>query len=274
VFLLRLYPGPPIGLEIPYEIAVHTLVRQYGLLLVELTMRLAAYGIATTVVSTFHPTVRVPSPLADIAVAAFGIACVVTFSEGTARIRRWMVIALVLMLASYAIIVAGRVPYYAPTPDVMDGTRYHYVATMAIALAVSLILSAAGRRLATASRWPAALVCVWLVALIAARLRNGDPPDHTQFARGETASVLRSIDEAIEAAPPGEDVHIPANDFPVMAPFFKAHTFFPGWAGVFVVFYFLEPQYRAVRLAAAGRRSAGLLVFKPPDLRDKPGEKP
>lgn len=285
VFLRRLYEGPQIAVEIPFEIAVQNLVRQFGILLVTLTARLAARGIATTLVSTLHPTVRFPSPLADAAVALFLIGCVLTFSTGAIRTRRNLLAALLLMLASYAMIVAGRVKFYATDAGIFDATRYHYVASMAIALSVSLILSEAGRRVRIRPPWLAALVCLWLVAIVAARLGNGDPPDLTWRARFETDTVIRAIREAIEAAEPGEKVYIPANDFKAMGPFFKAHTLFPGWAGVFVIFfpenvvdgrmvYFLEPEYRAVRVAATGRRTAGLVSLKPPEPRDKQAKTP
>jgi len=279
VCLQRLFQGPKIGLEIPYEIGVHNLVRQFGMLLVTQTARLAAYGIATTLVSTLHPTLRFPSPLADAAVAVFLIGCVLTFSTGTVRTRRDLLAAFVLVLASYGMIVAGRVKFYATDPEIFDATRYHYVASMAIALSVSLILYEGERRMRVRSPWLAMLAGLWLVAIVAARLANGDPPDITRRARFETDNVIRAIREAIEAAEPGQKVYIPTNEFQAMGPSFKAHTLFPGWAGVFVIFFpenvvggrqvfFLEPEYRAVRIARQGRRTADLVWLKLPEPRD------
>ncbi len=282
VSLHRLYQGPPIGLEIPHEIGIHHLVERFGSLLVTMTLRGAAYGIATTLVSTLHPTVRFPSPLADAVVAVFLIACILSFSTGTHRTRRYLLVALVVMLASYAMVVAGRVGFDAAQPGLIYTNRYHYVASIGVPLAVALILCEAGRRVRVRSRWMQALLCLWVIAVVAARLRNGDPPDPTQVARQQTFGVLRSIQAAIETTPSGEDVYIPNGDFAAMGPFSKAHIVFPGWAGVFVIYYpdnvvdgrnvyFIEPEYRVVRLANLGRRTAGLLKLQlppPPAERD------
>jgi hypothetical protein len=210
---------------------------------------------------------------------------VLTIATGTVRSRRVLLAAVVLVLSSYAIVVAGRVRFYATIPDIMDASRYHYVASMAIAAVAAVILCEIGRRVPVRAPWPAAVLCLWLAGIVAARLRNGDPPDQTQLARDETADVIRSINEAIAAAEPGEDVYIGTHSFKSMGPFFKAHTLFPGWAGVFVIFfpenvvadhrvYFVEPLYSAVRLAEAGRRTAGLLVplmKAPPRMTNRPG---
>jgi hypothetical protein len=77
VSLHRLYQGPQIGLQTPFAVGVH-LIRQYGTLLTTLIGHMAAYGIATTLVSTARPALHFPSPLADAVVAVFGVGCALT----------------------------------------------------------------------------------------------------------------------------------------------------------------------------------------------------
>ena len=231
VFLHRLFQGPKIAVEIPFEIAVQNLVRQFGSLLVTLTARLAARGIATTLVSTLHPTVRFPSPLADAAVALFLIGCVLTFSAGAVRTRRHLLAALALDARELRddrrrprqILRDGRGNLRRdPLPlRRIDGDRVERVAhalgsrsprahSTAVAGGTRLSVARCHRRRAA---------------------RNGDPPDLTRRARFETDTVIRAIREAIEAAEPGEKVYIPANDFKAMGPFSRRTRSSPAGQG-------------------------------------------
>lgn len=276
VALHRMFQGPQIGLEIPYEIGVHYLIRQHGLRLLDLTWHMAAYGVSTTLVSTLQPNLQFPSPLANATVAVFLVGLAGTCALGSSRTRRIALAALVLLLGGYGMIVAGRVNFYALNPGVADATRYHYVASMAVVLLLGLILQAAGRRLPLPWLGRVGLLAVWAGALVGARLHNGPPFDMTERGRVETGTVIMKIRQAIEAAEPGETVEIPANEFQAMGPYFKAHTLFPGWAGVFVIYFpenvvaerrvhFMEPDFKAVRAAVRGKRSAGLIWLKLPE---------
>jgi hypothetical protein len=75
----------------------------------------------------------------------------------------------------------------------------------------------------------------------------------------------------IEAAAPGSDVYLLNHDLQAVGPMFIPRREFPGWAGLFVIFfpsnvvsgrrvYFVEPDDVLREQLAHGRRAASLFV--------------
>jgi hypothetical protein len=114
-------------------------------------------------------------------------------------------------------------------------------------------------------------------------LAYGPVIDNHDGARRETAHILEQIRLAVAEVPPNRDVYIENRPFRAMGPIFIHANAFPGWAGVFVIFFpdnvvdgrrvrFVEPRRRYFGVAKLGRRSATLLVPSvPPPSGSPPG---
>ena len=87
--------------------------------------------------------------------------------------------------------------------------------------------------------------------------------------------MLDEIRAAAAKAEDGSDVYIANRPFPAMGPVFFRSPHFPGSAGVFVIFfpdntvdghrvYFVEPEHKYYAHVRNGRRTAKLLVPRPP----------
>jgi hypothetical protein len=213
-----------------------------------------------------------PGPLALATVAACALLLAATAVRRPALDGRRIAAMLLVAVAAYAIIAAGRANLYLQLPTLRDPARaamvprYHYLATLplAIALAIALAVLPVPRALAVAA----------IVVATALRIRHGMPIDHYDGDRAAVARVLDGIRYAIMATPPGDDVYITNHPFPPAA--FVAGPrpgAFPGWAAVFVLFYednvvggrrvhFIVPDPRTLAAAAASpsRRVATLLV--------------
>jgi hypothetical protein len=176
--------------------------------------------------------------------------------------RRPAAACLVLLLAVYGIIAAGRVLFFEGEVGeafVLTQGRYHYVGLMMVSILLSLVAARIGAWLPVSSGLEVAAFCGWLGAIAAACIYAGPTIDHHDGARAEVERVLAAIRRKVEEAPAGQPVYITNRPFEALPPFFFRIDDFPGWAGVFVVF---SPDNRV-----AGRQV--YFMQRPPNVRER-----
>ena len=250
---------------------------------------LLRYGISTSMLGALWPRPRLEAPLTWVMLGIYIIVLLVPLLGGSARSRRYTLACLLLMLGCYALIAVGRQNFYPSNPGLAGSDRYYYVGALVTVLALCIAVAEAARHirdrgLAAFDDRPVgrrldaiatAVLVAWASALMAVRLAYGPAINHHDAARRETAAVVQQVRQAVAAAPPGADVYIENRPFRAMGPIFVHAAAFPGFAGVFVIFfpdnvvdgrrvYFVEPEQRYFAPANGGRRSATLLVASAP----------
>ena len=229
---------------------------------------------ATSVTSGFLSVQRpFPGALSNVISGLFVAALVVTFVRAPRSTRRQLVAFLLLAVASYGIIAAGRsffnpdrLGWAAATP------RYHYIGTIPIVIVLCLMLALLGSRLSLRS--PARDLALLGWAGVSLYLYAHAPAfiDIRSYVRMQTAEVLKTVRSAVAAGPPGGNVYVPNKPFLGMGPFITPHLdIFPGWAGVFTLFfpsnvvdgrrvYFVVADPTVIEAHRSGKRTADLLV--------------
>jgi hypothetical protein len=180
--------------------------------------------------------------------------------------RRQIAACVLLAGSCYAIIALARsILQVAADPVIAATTRYHYAATIPLTILLCVMLAGAARRLPAAVR--GALLVGWYAVAVAGYVTLGKTIDHHDTERAQTQEVLRAVDAAVAAQPPGATVRV------VNVPFrpFPLYSFVPGWAAAFTMFHadnmvdgrrvvFVEANPQIITMHAGGRRIAKLLV--------------
>jgi hypothetical protein len=249
-------------------------------LMTNLTMLtfLLGYGIVTLVVGHLTSQLAYPGPFATLVIALFAAGMVITLLTAPWPLKRRLLACIVLALGCYGIIVVGRAAFFAiagrPEAFIRPG-RYHYVAPIPLALALCVMLAHADQLLRLRPAVKNGLLAAWIGVAGLAWFWVGKPVDQHFHARRETTAVLASLRQAIDAAAPQQDVTIPIRRFQSLGPIFASRLdIFPGWAGVFVIFYpdnvvdgkrvrFVTADREALIAAAEGHRTATLIVPPP-----------
>jgi hypothetical protein len=246
---------------------------------VAMLAHIVACGIATLLVGQFAPNLEYPSLAAYAVIALFVAGLAAALLTAPAPIKRRLLVCIVLSLGCYGIIVAGRAAFFAaagrPQAFIRPG-RYHYAAPIPLAIALCVLLAYADKRYTLRPEAKTGLLAGWLFLTGLAYAQFGKPINNHIQARRETTAVLSAIRQAIDAAPPGENVYIPNRPFQSLGPIFvKRQDIFPGWAGVFVIFYpdnvvdgksvfFVTTDRKLIGAAKEGHRTATLIVEPPP----------
>ena len=250
-------------------------LRRIWVRVVGFTIHLFGYSTTRALSGTFSHRVFYPSGTAALLVAA-GIALLVVGSWlGAPPTRRRILGVLVLALGGYGLVAAGRAAYFGGGAASGRVDRYHYVG---LALVTTALCIGAGG-IASRVRWPELrrdlLLALALGVLGVGQATSGRVIDHHLEFQRQTRSVLEAIDRAIDAAGPNRPAYVGNEAFAAMGPLFaNAKLWFPGWSGVFVIFYphnivrghrvlFVERD-PAVIDGLHGRRTAGLLVGEIP----------
>jgi hypothetical protein len=248
------------------------------------TLLLGMLGTGVKVVQ-FDPLAfgwQLPDPGESVALAAFVVLVVAALVAARSRERRLMLVFVLVALAMYGPIAAGRVGLarlLAFTGDQAAQPRHHYAGPLPLLLASCLAVHVLtrGRRIGESVR-TFGLVAV-VVLVIGGWLRGTRRLDLHEAARDETQVTVAAIRAAIAAAPPGADVVLRNRRFQSVGPL-APPVAFPGWAAVFTIFfpgnrvdghrvYFVEPDPAVRSAAATGARTATLLV--PPGGGGAPG---
>jgi hypothetical protein len=239
---------------------------------------LSGYGIATLIVGHVTSVLTYPGALSLSAIALFAGGAVATLVAAPWPFKRRLLACLLLALACYGMIAAGRAAFFAvakrPEAFIRPG-RYHYAAPIPLAIALCVMLAAADRLGTLRPTAKNGLLAGWVVIAAIAWARYGKPIDHHPNARRETTAVLNALRQAIDAAPPDQDVTITNKPFQSLGPIFVSRQdIFPGWAGVFVIFFpdnvvdgkrvqFISADRNALSAAPEGHRTATLIVEPP-----------
>ena len=239
---------------------------------------LLGYGIVTLVVGHLTAQLEYPGLLPTVVIALFAAGIVVTLLTAPGPLKRRLIACIVLALGCYGIIVVGRAPFFAaagrPQAFIRPG-RYHYVAPIPISIALCVVLAYAEQLLRLRPAVKNGLLAGWIAVAGLAWFWVGRPVDQHPNARRETTAVLASLRQAIDAAAPQQDVTIANRPFQSLGPIFvQRQDIFPGWAGVFVIFFpdnvvdgkrvrFTTTDRQALSAAREGHRTATLLVEPP-----------
>lgn len=236
---------------------------------------LLAFGLSTLVRGAF----RAPLPATDY----YGmLACLVIALIAAARVaapatQRRITAVGVLVLACYGIIAVGRATWISdqmPTRFLiyLMQPHYHYVGQLLLTLLLCLALQW------LAARLPAKIGTTALIAWYGtAMVTQAYWPlaiDHHVGERRATERVTTAMRAAIDRQLPGKAVYLDNKPF---RPALFQPDLFPGWAGVFTIFfphnvvdgrpvYFVDERPAVARAALRGQRTRTLIVPSRPTL--------
>jgi hypothetical protein len=184
------------------------------------------------------------------------------------------------LLACYGTVSLARAFFLASAPEhvLPTVTRYHYIGqlilTIMLCLALNEIASALPERLRTVA------LVVWYAVAVFGYARFGTPIDHHLEARAQTEQVLKAIRSALDAPTGGPEVYIPNRRFAALP---LPTSIFPGWAGVFTIFYpdnvvdgrrvyFVDRNADMLAAAQRGTRTRTLIVPQRPPVAPSPAQ--
>jgi hypothetical protein len=265
--------------ETPIRLVLENIDPAYA---ANLLAQFVGFGTASLVAGAFVASLPWPTPSATIASAGVGVLVSWAVWTGTPRSRRVVLAALVMAVAAYGSVVAGRSAFMMlirvlPESGAVE-PRYHYAAQAWLALAISTSLSILLGRLAPV---PArALVSAGIAVVLVAHAVRTHPYEYYSHVRGAVTRTLDQIRAAAEASPPGGVVRVPNRYFPAAAFLADRPEVLPGIAGIFVIFHpaddvdgrrivFESPRFHVAEAQRRGGRIAELLV-PPPDDRPDP----
>lgn len=193
-------------------------------------------------------------------------AFIATVAWSPRRERRWMAAPFVLSASVYAFIAIGRVFAVMKNPALGGWvSRYHYVPTLRLSVAIAMSLAAAGKALGRPRASAALVFALWLGGMAMLWTRGGWVIDQHQNMRVMTEAALARIQTAIDAAPGPGPAFIPNQAFqPNLATPYEIG----GWAGLFSIFqpdeggrqvFFVESQPEVRAKAGPGSPMAALL---------------
>ena len=229
-------------------------------------MHLIALGLTRLLLGAYFPSWLTAGVWYGVLACFVAALIVVLYRSGT-TVRRQIAACTLLLVACYGMVALGRA--YLLTKWSMSTfalhTRYHYDGQLILTILLCIVLSEIGPALPTRARTLA--LVAWFGFAIVVYARFGTPIDNHLQARQETAHVLASIREALEAQPPGQAVYIANQVFNSM----PLPSMFPGWVAVFTIFYpentvdgrpvyFIERRRGMLDGALRGERTRTLIV--------------
>lgn len=231
----RLYPGPS---EVPFADIMRALVPGA---VAGMTAHLAVVG-ATALVAGYTPALDVYPSFAAYGIAATaGLAGLVTYSEGSERTRRLLVLVGLLMIGCYGMVAFGRAGLFGAFGDQAYGAaspRYHYAGSALMTVALCLALQTIGATLDVSSRVSRSLVAACLVALVGAWAASRWTIEHWDDERVDVTQVVARLRGARDATPPGSPTFV-GNELFVSAPL--PRRVFAGTASIYTIWFPPDP---------------------------------
>lgn len=244
-----------------------------------MTAYLFLHGLTALLLGFWEASVPRSGTATLLVVAPFLIALAITWLRYSSPLRGRLAAFLIAAGACYAIIAAGRSQFYDPTGVAAGAAepRYHYVATLPLAVVLALILISVGQGLFRhpGASWLFLLGGLTLAVFPYSRQRtfiNSYPA-----ARKEVEAVKNAVQAQVMAAPPGGDVYIRNRPFRAVGfMYVDNQVAFPGWAAVFTIFfpsnvvdgrrvYFTVEDFFVASMAKKGRRTADLIILTEPE---------
>ncbi len=241
--------------------------------ILDLTFNLIGIGIVSLLSGMVYGPRLYPAPIGYALVALYIAVLAAALVRGPQPSRRQILACLLLTIGCYGIVGGGRGMFLteASRLDVIRSERYQYVGTGMLSLALCIALARLGgwRRLRPAVSM--GLVVAWFGITLVLHARLTHPIVHHTYARRETERVVAALRQHIAAAPPGADVYIDNQLFLAVDLRLVPLEVFPGWAGVFVIFFpdnvvdgrrvfFVWGNVESLPIARRGRRATTLLV--------------
>jgi hypothetical protein len=238
-----------------------------------LFLNLVGFGVSNLLLGSLAAWAPYGSALSIAALALYGAALVAVLARGTAALRRYLVATLLVGVACYAVIAAGRVVYFNNLSALLlQATRYHYLASLPFAVGLCLVLSQLQAWRPLGRSTANAIVAAWIAATAIGFFAAGRRIDNHDTERRLASEAVARIQSQIDAAAPGQDVFIENRPFTGVGPFLiKNPKVYPGLAALFVVFFpdntvdgrrifFVVPDDSVRAAAARGRRTGSLMV--------------
>ena len=241
-----------------------------------LFLHLFVVAASSLVLGPFRP-LNAFTPLDYVLALPFGLVFAVLFAAASGAARRKAVAFVLLAAAAYALIALGRAFFVdeGNAGAIAAAPRFHYMGSCALALSLCALLGDAGR-----ARWPGprlktGILIAWLLVVLRG-LQTGQGIDHHESNGIEAANVLARVRAAVDEAAAGRDVFVPNRKFISIGAFLLADPSFPGWAGVFAIYFpdgwiegkrvrFVETDPKILERARGGIISGELLV-RPEDV--------
>jgi hypothetical protein len=235
------------------------------------SLGLVAYGLDRLLTGTL-PVGEFPAAPGVLVVAAAVIPVIWCLRYGRPSARRMLVAALLLTAGCYGSIAAGRVFFVVlGFGRAVSQLRYHYAGIAILAFGLAAVLMALGAALPRIafrrSQLLAAFVASWLVAVWVY------PPsiDHHDQSLRDTLFTLAWMRSLAKQVPVYETVYIVNRHFHAVSPFMFTRRDFPGWAGLFSIFFpdpyiegrravFIEPDPAVRAKFRDAHRLAGALI--------------
>jgi hypothetical protein len=247
---------------------------RYPATVLQLLGLLAGNGVVTLHAAPAASHIEQLGPVWWGLVAAWLVVVPIAFFHSPPADRRVILAALVLALTCYGPIAAGRAPFFRKGIRFEREARYQYGGTLALTLVAAVVLSQLSGKLPTRSGVRLIALVAFAGGLVVCGRRFAPPLTHHEGGRRETEAVLAAIRAQIDAAPPGSAVYIQNRQFLSVGLLLRKMTIFPGWAGVFTIFfpdntvdgrrvYFVSDE-AVVAAGRRGRRTASLLVPSAP----------
>lgn len=238
--------------------------------MVPVFLHVASIGIVSLLLGTTYALATYPDLVSGLTIGAFAAAVGTAIGLGSWSERRRVIAILLLPLASYAAIAAGRgtlVSALRPNDFVrvfIAAPRYHYLAHAGLALLTCTILAVAWRRWPGQSRPGGAVLAGWLLCLLVSRVVWPPPRDDFRLWRTRTNAALAEIENEIRKQPPGSAACIPNRPLALCLGF-------PGSFGVYILHhrddelegrrvYFTTSDPRLLALRLPGSRAEALLA--------------
>jgi hypothetical protein len=199
---------------------------------------LLGFGAASSILGVFSAQFPYPGPAGYLIAVAYAIFLVFALLKTPMKTRGQILAAVVLSVAAYGLIAAGRVLFVSPGNYVsmVQALRFHYVAPATLTIATCVALGGLG------SRWPigapskAWLLATWAAATLIGHFWLVEPIDHFDRERSTVAQVLAAVRQAVDGEPRGRDVYIENRPFH-SGYMLGRNPAFPGWAGIFTIFF-------------------------------------
>jgi hypothetical protein len=239
--------------------------------LVAFFVGLVAYGINRLLAGPFpiDPFIALPGT----ALVALAVLLVVwAMRSGTRAARRLLGAALLLTAGCYGSVAAGRVYILGFGYErAISQLRYQYAGIATLALAVAAVSMALATALPRLAAWRASLLATLIAGWSIAFWFFPLPIDHHDEARADTMFAIAWMRSLADRVPVGEDVYIINRHFRALSPFMFPLRDFPGWAGLFSIFFpdpyidgrravFVEPDATVRAAHRNARRLAGALM--------------
>ncbi len=225
---------------------------------------LLAVGVSGLVLGAAQSSTSYPDTASAVVIGLVGAGVIGTAMTASATLRRRLFASVLLALAAYAVVAAGRAGFWSlfkvPMAKAALVPRYHYVGTLLLAVILSLVLAQLGtwrilRRLPGRT-----LAGLALAVTLLTWGRWGTAIDHHDTERAETTQMLDTIHAAVAGSAPGSAVYIPNHGF--LAAGWMVGQTFPGWGAIYTVFFPTdEVDGRRVRFVA--ENAARLAQLRP-----------